>query len=69
MAADDDVKITHVGADGVSTVLKESTPLIAGEVIDASRMSASALREFFETEISDANGTHIQGSLPLCVHS
>jgi isocitrate dehydrogenase len=40
----DDVKIEHVAADGTVTTLKESTSLVEGEVIDASTMSAGALR-------------------------
>ena len=38
-----DVRIEHVAANGDITVLKQSTPLLAGEVIDASRISAAKL--------------------------
>ncbi len=43
---------------GGSTVLKESTPLLAGEVIDSSVMSAKALRAFFEKEIVRLESGH-----------
>jgi isocitrate dehydrogenase len=46
MDKDTDVKIQFVAEDGSMTVLKESTPLLSGEVIDASVMSATALRAF-----------------------
>ncbi len=55
-----DVKIELVAADGATTVLKEKTPLLAGEIIDASVMSMSALKSFFEKEIEDAKA---QGTL------
>ncbi|MBY0576785.1 MAG: NADP-dependent isocitrate dehydrogenase [Gallionellaceae bacterium] len=48
------VRIEFVGADGKATVLKEKTTLKAGEVIDASVMSCSALRKFFAEQIEEA---------------
>jgi isocitrate dehydrogenase len=60
----DDVKIVFNHAGG-STVLKESTLLLAGEVIDSSVMSAKALRAFFEKEIKDAKETGVLFSLHL----
>ncbi|MEQ6119785.1 NADP-dependent isocitrate dehydrogenase [Reichenbachiella sp. MALMAid0571] len=55
-----DVKIELVATDGTTTVLKEKTTLLAGEIIDASVMSMSALKSFFEKEIDDAKA---QGTL------
>ena len=55
MASADDVRIEHVAADGTVTVLKASTPLEAGEIIDASVMSKSALVEFLAAEIADTD--------------
>ena len=54
-----DVKIVHTAADGTETVLKASTPLLAGEVFDATFMSKNALVSFLEEQIADsnANGT------------
>lgn len=60
-----DVIIEHVAPDGTVTVLKESTPLQAGEVIDAATMSVEDLCEFYEREISDAKENDILLSLHL----
>lgn len=49
-----DVRIEFVDAAGKATVLKEKTSLQAGEVIDSSRMSVAALREFFEAQMQEA---------------
>jgi isocitrate dehydrogenase len=49
-----DVRIEHVAADGTVTVLKQSTPLLAGEVIDASVMRRAALQAFFQEQIAEA---------------
>jgi isocitrate dehydrogenase len=65
MDAADDVKIEHVSSDGTVTVLKPSTPLQAGEVVDSSCMSTSALREFLEAEMQDAKEKGILFSLHL----
>ena len=47
------------------TVLKEATPVLAGEVIDAAVMSRDALREYFKGEIEDANRSGVLLSLHL----
>jgi len=60
-----DVLIEHVAPDGTVTVLKESTKLQAGEVIDASTMSIEDLCAFYEREISDAKDNDILLSLHL----
>ena len=50
-----DVKVELVKADGKGTqVGKEKIALQAGEVLDATFMSAKSLREFLEKEIQDA---------------
>ncbi len=61
----DDVKIVFTDADGSTSVLKQSTPLQADEMIDASVMSIKALREFFEKEINDAKDKGVLFSLHL----
>jgi isocitrate dehydrogenase len=48
------VRIELVEAGGKTTVLKAKTPLVAGEIIDASVMSAKALRAFFAEQIEAA---------------
>jgi isocitrate dehydrogenase len=60
-----DVKIEFVAEDGQSSVLKESTPVQEGEVIDAAVMSCQALRTFFAKEIEDAKNQGILLSLHL----
>lgn len=49
-----EARIEHVAEDGSVTVLKDSTALLAGEVIDAAVMRKAALAEFFAREIADA---------------
>ena len=49
-----DVRIEHVADDGAVTVLKDSVPVLAGEVIDSSVMDVAALRTFLAEQIRDA---------------
>ncbi len=60
-----DVVIEHVSPDGSVSILKESVPLEAGEVIDAGCMSVKELRSFYESEIQDAKDSDILLSLHL----
>ncbi len=60
-----DVKIEFTDQDGQVTVLKDKTPLLAGEVIDAAVMSRNALRAFYEQEIKDAKDKGVLLSLHL----
>ena len=59
-----DVKIEFVGKDGSTSVLKASTPLKAGEIIDSSVMNLNALKSFVAKTIKEAKE---QGIL-LSVH-
>jgi len=63
--ADGVVKIELLGNDDKSYVLKEKTPVLAGEVIDASVMSVKALRVFFESAIEDAKQQGVLLSLHM----
>ena len=65
LGQDDDVKIEFTNAAGEKTVLKASTPVLKDELIDASRMSAKALRAFFEKEMTEAKENNIMLSLHL----
>ena len=47
-------KIVFYGNDGSSKVLKDLSPLKAGEVIDSSVMNLNALKSFVETAIDEA---------------
>ncbi|MBP1222744.1 NADP-dependent isocitrate dehydrogenase [Flavobacterium sp. 1355] len=49
-----DVKIEFVAKDGSVTVLKASTPLKAGEIIDSAVLSVKKLKEFAAEAIADA---------------
>ncbi|MBD2318527.1 NADP-dependent isocitrate dehydrogenase [Phormidium tenue] len=57
------VKIELTKADGSTQVLKEKTPVLEGEVIDASVMSVKALRAFYAQEIAKAKEEDILLSL------
>jgi len=65
LANADTVKIEFVGVDGKSTVLKESTPLLPGEIIDAAVMNVRSLRSFYAGQIADAEQTGVLLSLHL----
>ncbi|AYG08544.1 NADP-dependent isocitrate dehydrogenase [Pseudomonas fluorescens] len=62
--AADAVKIELIGKDGSTTVLKEKTTALAGEILDSAVLSKNALRSFIAAEIEDAKK---QGVL-LSVH-
>ena len=62
---DGEIKIELVTDDGKVTVLKETTTVLAGEIIDASVMSASALRDYFETAMQDAKKDELLLSLHM----
>ncbi|RLY94538.1 NADP-dependent isocitrate dehydrogenase [Kocuria tytonicola] len=53
MPADDTLTIQLV-SDGETTVLKQSVPVLAGEVVDATFMSAAALDEFLKAQVARA---------------
>ncbi len=65
VAAEDDVRIEQVAADGTVTVLKESTPLLAGEVIDAAVMRRAALEAFLAEQLDDARASGVLFSIHL----
>lgn len=58
-------KIEHVADDGTVTVLKESLPLQAGEVLDATFMSKLSLITFLKEEIADAKERDVLFSLHM----
>lgn len=53
MPADDTLTIQLV-SDGKTTVLKQSVPVLVGEVVDATFMSAAALDEFLKAQVARA---------------
>ncbi|SEM49726.1 NADP-dependent isocitrate dehydrogenase [Halomonas caseinilytica] len=65
IAAEGAVKIELIGQDGSTTVLKEKTPVLAGEVIDGAVMSRKALSAFVAEQIADAREQDVLFSLHL----
>jgi isocitrate dehydrogenase len=65
IAAAGSVKIELVANDGSVKVLKESTKVLAGEIIDASVLSKNALRAFIAAEIEDAKTKGVLFSVHL----
>ncbi|HLY96801.1 MAG TPA: NADP-dependent isocitrate dehydrogenase, partial [Sideroxyarcus sp.] len=65
VAAAGSFRIEFAGQDGKVTVLKDKTPLKAGEVIDATVMNKRALREFYEAQMQEAKKQGVLLSLHL----
>ena len=63
--SDTQVKIIFEDQNGSSTVLKEKTALIAGEIIDAAVMNTTKLRSFLAQEIKDSKEQDILFSVHL----
>ena len=60
-----DVKIEFVGTDGTNKVLKEKTPLKAGEILDSTVMSKKALVAFLGEQIAKAKTDGVLFSLHM----
>ncbi|HEX8576268.1 MAG TPA: NADP-dependent isocitrate dehydrogenase [Flavobacterium sp.] len=58
-------KIEFIGNDGSSKILKDTTPLKAGEIIDSAVLSVNALKEFVAKEIEDAKAKDVLFSVHL----
>jgi isocitrate dehydrogenase len=65
VAAPGSVRIEHVAENGDVTVLKASTPVLAGEVLDAAVMRRSALDAFLEAQVADAKDRGVLFSVHL----
>jgi isocitrate dehydrogenase len=65
LAAATSASIVHVAADGKETKLRGPFPLLAGEVVDATFMSKSALVAFLEQQVADAKRQGVLFSLHL----
>jgi isocitrate dehydrogenase len=59
------VRIEHVTEDGEVTVLKEKTPVLAAEILDASVMRKSALDAFLAAQVADAKERGVLFSVHL----
>ncbi|MFJ2115065.1 NADP-dependent isocitrate dehydrogenase [Streptomyces sp. NPDC087850] len=65
IAEDGTLRIELVGSDGSTTVLRESVPVLAGEVVDAAVLRVAALREFFTAQIARAKAEDVLFSVHL----
>ncbi|MFV0426016.1 MAG: NADP-dependent isocitrate dehydrogenase [Beutenbergiaceae bacterium] len=65
LAADDVLSVVHQDTAGNRTVLKESIPVLAGEVVDATVMDTAALRTFLTTQIERAKTDGVLFSVHL----
>ncbi|WP_405061661.1 NADP-dependent isocitrate dehydrogenase [Kribbella sp. NBC_01505] len=63
--SDGSLRIEHVAADGTTTVLRETVPVLAGEIVDSSVMHVAALREFLTAQIAQAKTDDVLFSLHL----
>jgi hypothetical protein len=54
--SDDTLTIRLRTAAGETTVLKESLPVLAGEIVDSTKMNAAALDEFVKEQIAAGQG-------------
>lgn len=63
--ADDTLSVVHVAADGTETVLKESIPVLAGEVVDGTVMHVAALRRFLTEQVARAKAEDVLFSVHL----
>ncbi|MFJ8435520.1 NADP-dependent isocitrate dehydrogenase [Kitasatospora sp. NPDC094019] len=59
------LRIELVAEDGATTVLRESVPVLAGEVVDASVMRAAALNEFLAAQVARAKAEGVLFSVHL----
>jgi isocitrate dehydrogenase len=62
---DGTLRIELSGDDGSTTVLRESVPVLAGEVVDASVMRVAALREFLTAQVARAKAEGVLFSVHL----
>ncbi|MFB7474529.1 NADP-dependent isocitrate dehydrogenase [Kitasatospora sp. NPDC056184] len=65
IAEDGALRIELVAEDGTTTVLRESVPVLAGEVVDASVMRAAALNEFLAAQVAAAKAEGVLFSVHL----
>ncbi|ABW13658.1 isocitrate dehydrogenase, NADP-dependent [Parafrankia sp. EAN1pec] len=65
IAADGSLRIELVGDDGTTSVLRESVPVLASEVVDVSVMRVGALREFLTEQVARAKAEGVLFSVHL----
>ena len=65
MAHDDVLSIVHVADDGAETVLKGSLKVLAGEVVDSTKLDAAALDAFLAEQVAAAKESGVLYSVHL----
>ena len=65
IAADTSLRIEHEAIDGTVSVLKDSVPVLAGEIVDSTFMDVVALRAFLNDQIEDARSSGVLFSLHM----
>ena len=65
LAADDTLRIELEAADGTTTVLKDSLPVLAGEVVDATVLQVAHLHGFLRNAIARAKSEGVLFSVHL----
>ncbi|WP_030751911.1 NADP-dependent isocitrate dehydrogenase [Streptomyces sp. NRRL F-5135] len=65
IAEEGSLRIELAGDDGTTTVLRESVPVLAGEVVDASVLRVAVLREFLKAQIARAKAEGVLFSVHL----
>jgi isocitrate dehydrogenase len=63
--SDGSLRIEFAGADGTTTVLRDSVPVLAGEVVDATVMHVAALRDFLTAQMARAKDEDVLFSVHL----
>ena len=58
-------KIEFVGADGATTLLKDAIPFQVGDIVDATKMSCKALRQFIKDQLPEAKKRGVLLSLHM----
>ena len=65
LPADDVLRVELAGQDGSTVVLKEAIPVLAGEIVDGTFMSAKALDAFLAEQMADAKAKGVLFSIHL----
>jgi isocitrate dehydrogenase len=65
IGSDGSLRIELHGEDGTTTVLRDSVPVLEGEVVDATVMRVAALREFLTAQIERAKAEDVLFSVHL----
>ncbi|GAB6903440.1 NADP-dependent isocitrate dehydrogenase [Kineosporia succinea] len=63
--ADTTLRIEHVATDGTVTVLKPSVPVLAGEIVDATRLDVELLNQFLTKQVQAAKDQNVLFSVHL----